>query len=143
VHLGCFALAPSFVHRGSCEDWGPGSPGHGPYTGDGMCPAPYVNACMYVIISLLLLNVQASAEHPFDAESVDDIFFELPDELWEIATATGGDGFGTSGPGPVPFYEGAGALFGPTVAAARKAEAEMARVAKEGPEGAGGDGLLR
>jgi len=81
---------------------------------------------MYVCISLLLLNVQASTEHPFDAESVDDIFFELPDELWEIATAAPAtDAFAGSA------FDGGAALFGPAAAEARALEVEMARLAKE------------
>lgn len=132
VHLGCFALAPYFVHRGGCSEWGPGS--GGPFTADGACPAPYVNAIIYVCVSMLLLNVQAGAEHPFDADGVDDIFFELADELFEIATLPGERG-------PVSLDGGVGGgggvLFGPTIVAAREAEAEMVRL-----DGGGGGGGL-
>jgi hypothetical protein len=139
VHLGCLALAPYFVHRGSCADWGTGPRGVGPMTGDGLCPAPYVNAIIYVCVSMLLLNVQASAEHPFDADGVDDIFFELADELFEVATLP-------SERGPVSLDSdggqagGDGVLFGPAVAAAREAEAEMVRLDDEAVLLSGGRG---
>jgi hypothetical protein len=133
VHLGCFALAPYFVFRGNCTNWGTGPPGVDPSTGDGMCAAPYVNAVMYVVVSMLLLNVQASSEHPFDAEGVDDIFVEIGDEVWEVSTMVGPTG-PVSLDGAHPFVGGAGGgwaggdvLFGPTTDAAREVEAAMLR----------------
>jgi hypothetical protein len=126
VHLGCAALAPYFVHRGSCENWGTGPPGVGPHTGDGMCAAPYVNALLYVIVSMLLLNVQSASEHPFDADGVDDIFFDLPDELWEVTTVTGMPTGPVSLDGSV-LVGGNNPLFGPTVEAVRETEESMAR----------------
>lgn len=138
VHLGCFALAPYFVHRGSCADWGTGPRGVGPYTADGACPAPYVNAIIYVAVSMLLLNVQASAEHPFDADGIDDIFFEVADEVFEASTLPGGTR------GPISLDGGGlgsgGVLFGPAAAAARAAEAEMLRMDAAAAGGFGGGG---
>jgi hypothetical protein len=45
-------LAPYFVHAGKC-DAGVEDAGFGPW-----CPAPYVMACLWVLITTLLLNVQ-------------------------------------------------------------------------------------
>lgn len=53
IHLGAIVLGPHFQHTGVCDDesWDTGLLG---------CPAPYVMACIYSIICMLLLNVQVT-----------------------------------------------------------------------------------
>eukprot|EP00882_Tetradesmus_deserticola_P025750 GHRQ01028311.1.p1 GENE.GHRQ01028311.1~~GHRQ01028311.1.p1 ORF type:complete len:355 (+),score=109.23 GHRQ01028311.1:157-1221(+) len=51
IHIGAIVLGPYFVHIGVCdadatELWGLG------------CPAPFIMACIYAVICMLLLNVQ-------------------------------------------------------------------------------------
>jgi hypothetical protein len=55
VHVLTVLLAPYFRHAGRCDAGFPGP-----------CPAPYIMACLWVLVTTLLLNVQASNEHPLD-----------------------------------------------------------------------------
>eukprot|EP00877_Chromochloris_zofingiensis_P007782 jgi/Chrzof1/3257/Cz12g18040.t1 len=76
THLGAVLLAPYFNHVGRCDDW---------EDKDHMtCPAAYMASAVYVVIAMLLLNVQASVEQPFDMNSLDDVFLELAEEFDDI-----------------------------------------------------------
>ena len=57
THTLTVILAPYFVHVGKC-DAEPDGLGFGAY-----CPAPYIMACLWVLITTLLLNVQVRARH--------------------------------------------------------------------------------
>lgn len=77
IHIGAVVLGPYFVHIGVCDvdavdAWGLG------------CPAPYVMACIYSVICMLLLNVQDTCEMPFDMTGLDDVFIELTDEFADV-----------------------------------------------------------
>ena len=47
------------------------------------CPAGYSASIIYVVIVMLLYNVQQDIEQPFDMAGLDDVFFEVGDEVLE------------------------------------------------------------
>eukprot|EP00879_Flechtneria_rotunda_P028691 GHRR01030901.1.p1 GENE.GHRR01030901.1~~GHRR01030901.1.p1 ORF type:complete len:128 (+),score=25.41 GHRR01030901.1:464-847(+) len=90
VHLGAVVLGPYFQHIGKCIDnWTTEQP-----IG---CPAPYIMACIYGVICMLLINVQAAAEMPFDMTGLDDVFFELANEFSDIIELGSVEPIGDSG----------------------------------------------
>lgn len=50
VHIGAVVLGPHFASAGACDEEGAAS-AYG-------CPGPYIMACIYGVICMLLLNVQ-------------------------------------------------------------------------------------
>lgn len=76
LHIFPLLLAPYFSHF--CDSWI--STGHEPNS----CPAGYAGAISYVTIVMLLFNIQQDIELPFDMKGLDDIFFELPNEVEEV-----------------------------------------------------------
>lgn len=78
THALTVILAPYFVHVGKC-DAGAEDAGFGMW-----CPAPYIMACLWVLITTLLLTVQESNEHPLDMTGVDDVFLNITEEFRDV-----------------------------------------------------------
>lgn len=104
VHIGAVLLAPYFVHIGVCDDnWEP-------------CPGPYVMQTTYIVICMLLLNVQAAVEQPFDMSGPDDVFLELAEEFNAVSRLhmhesiyDKGDCFAAAGKAPSQSTDGVAA----------------------------------
>ncbi|WIA29367.1 hypothetical protein OEZ86_011872 [Tetradesmus obliquus] len=75
IHIFSMVLAPYFVHF--CDSWQ--SLGYSRNS----CPAGYNAAIVFTVICMLLYNVQQDIEQPFDMESLDDVFFDVQDEVMD------------------------------------------------------------
>lgn len=47
------------------------------------CPAGYSAAVVFVVIVLLLYHVQQDIENPFDMDGLDDVFFDVGNEVMD------------------------------------------------------------
>lgn len=61
------------------------------------CPAGYSASIIYVVIVMLLYNIQQDIQQPFDMDGLDDVFFDVGDEVMHDvmeppATTTGEHG---------------------------------------------------
>jgi hypothetical protein len=89
IHALTIVLAPYFLHAGACD---------ADYTFS-VCPAPFIMACLWVLVTQLLLTVQESNEHPLDGADVDDVFLELGEEFGDVLADAVSDDVGAGGLG--------------------------------------------
>ncbi len=45
------------------------------------CPAGYSASLVFVVIVMLLYNIEQDMEQPFDESGLDDVFFDIGEEL--------------------------------------------------------------
>jgi len=75
IHVFALALAPYF---GSfCETWSQKD-----YR---TCPAGYIAACVFVVVTMLMYSIQTGLEMPFDMKGLDDVFFDIERELLYVS----------------------------------------------------------
>ena len=75
IHVFALALAPYF---GSfCETWS--------QKDYNTCPAGYIAACVFVVVTMLMYSIQTGLEMPFDMKGLDDVFFDIERELLYVS----------------------------------------------------------
>lgn len=88
IHVFAIALAPYF---GSfCETWSRTVGEKNLYTNKAAvdtdtCPAGYIAACVFVVVTMLMYSIQTGLEMPFDMKGLDDVFFDIERELLYVS----------------------------------------------------------